>query len=1185
MSFFYEKKKGGSKSKKAVQTIPVHLMHERECGLCYLDKREKELDTPKFEPSGPKDADVYILGAHPSEKEDQNGKHFSGDTSTLLRNYVPARYKRKVRYNFTSRCHPLSSNDKELLTQIECCRPSVIRDIEATKPKIIVGVGNPVLKWALGKGGMMDAWRGRTIPIKIGSHLCWYMPVYDPTFVYLEGKKNKRGERQDSKYDSFFLRDLRTACDGVDNGDFDTVPWIEESDIDSDCAWIKGHSEMDFRKLERFLKKAQEKEYVGLDLETTAFRPYSNGRILSCSVTTEDGTLAFPLQHKKGWRSWDRKYEQKALDLFGEFIVNSKAKIWHNMGFDMEWLHHFYGIDVFKNQRYEDTLIMAYLIDSRKGMLSLDTLARVRLGVWLKDQSNVDRANLESEPYEKLLRYNALDTKIMFELFFLLKKDLEDAKTLEPNYEEMLRSAAMLVLCQARGIVPNGERMDKFHDEFTTTINAIEEYLNNLVVIKKFKRAKKHPFQPSSSHDVKYLLDEMLDLPQGRQYKDKSKKTWSYTTDEGCLSAIKREVGGEAGEIAEKLLQHRSASKMLSTYIEGIHAVTHSDGLLHTNYSQTFTSTGRLNSSDPNCFPPGVEYLTEKGWVDCSELDRETKVAQVDLTSDNLSMDFAMPINYIEHDFDGDLYHLKSGKVDIPCTADHRFHIKSTAEAPFRTVTAESYPTYGTWQPCAGEFVGGDVDLLDDQVRLGVAFNADAYWPDEKHVVWEFSKQRKIDRCRQLLTNLGIPHNENKGKTTTTFYVAARHVPGWLKSWRRFSWDLLKLNRRCLDVLIEELYHWDGCVDGLQYSSQYRGDADIIQALQVLSSRRTQMREGLSTAENNHYYLDSCDRNGIHMTHTLEKDRVAHKGKVYCLTMPNDTLVVRHNGKVLITGQSQNFPKRKMKIIREIIGAPHGYHIVSADYGQIEARVFAMASKDKAFMDALWTGYDVHQAWALKIINAYNDMFDIIAAKYELRRDDFDSFSAYEKKVVKSLRGDTKNGWVFPQFFGSSPYSCAANMQIPPEIAEKLAKEFWETFTGVKRWQEKTVKFYEKNGYVETLTGKRRYGPLSYNEIINTPIQGTAATIVLNAMNELSELSRKDENLIHLQPNLNIHDDITLYLPDKTIEKDIEIIAKTMVTPRFDFINVPLVAEVEIGPDWGNQYVYGEYSSNEGWAA
>ena len=83
-------------------------------------------------------------------------------------------------------------------------------------------------------------------------------------------------------------------------------------------------------------------------------------------------------------------------------------------------------------------------------------------------------------------------------------------------------------------------------------------------------------------------------------------------------------------------------------------------------------------------------------------------------------------------------------------------------------------------------------------------------------------------------------------------------------------------------------------------------------------------------------------------------------------------------------------------------------------------------------------------------------------------------------------------------------------------------------------------------------------------------------------MCHLSEKA-EDPQYWYLQPCLNIHDDITLYLPDASIDADIEIIADIMCTPRFDFINVPLLAEIEAGIDWGNQEAIGEYSSDGGW--
>lgn len=170
----------------------------------------------------------------------------------------------------------------------------------------------------------------------------------------------------------------------------------------------------------------------------------------------------------------------------------------------------------------------------------------------------------------------------------------------------------------------------------------------------------------------------------------------------------------------------------------------------------------------------------------------------------------------------------------------------------------------------------------------------------------------------------------------------------------------------------------------------------------------------------------------------------------------------------------QNIPSRKGKEIREMFVPPKGYLIASADYGQIEARFLGVASQDKAFCEAIWNDYDVHMDWAKKIANAYplivNDELDNI-------------------KVLSTFRKAVKNQWTFPAFYGASYFSIARAMNIPLKIVEPLFEEFWEEFKGIKLWQQWVLNFYKEHNYVESMFGRRRHGPLSYNEIINTPIQ------------------------------------------------------------------------------------------------
>lgn len=269
----------------------------------------------------------------------------------------------------------------------------------------------------------------------------------------------------------------------------------------------------------------------------------------------------------------------------------------------------------------------------------------------------------------------------------------------------------------------------------------------------------------------------------------------------------------------------------------------------------------------------------------------------------------------------------------------------------------------------------------------------------------------------------------------------------------------------------------------------------------------------------------------------------------------------------------QNFPKRKRTEVRGIIYAPEGSIFAALDYGQIEARVIAMASLDRNLVDYLWTGYDIHGFWADRFLKRYPRWSDYLAATFGIDRDD-------AAKIRKTGRQEAKNKWVFPQFFGSSYKSCSRDLHIPEDVAEELAEEFWREFAGVLKWQKKLAEKYERDLYVETLTGRRRRGAITKNELINTPVQGTAADIVTRAMCELSELSYLEDDP-HLHPNLNVHDDLSTIMPHWDHRARIDRIAAEMCKPRFDFINVPLIVEASVGQRWNELKEIHVYRSNE----
>lgn len=303
--------------------------------------------------------------------------------------------------------------------------------------------------------------------------------------------------------------------------------------------------------------------------------------------------------------------------------------------------------------------------------------------------------------------------------------------------------------------------------------------------------------------------------------------------------------------------------------------------------------------------------------------------------------------------------------------------------------------------------------------------------------------------------------------------------------------------------------------------------------------------------------------------------RPVNRREIVC---PDDRIRGKYSSMVAETGRLssedpnlQNFPKRKHKEIRGFIAALPGQIIGALDYGQIEFRVVGMASEDPAIVKACWTGYDVHKFWAERMVDIYPEIKDIIVEDFGI---DWDELG------IKTLRQESKNKWVFPQLFGSSIYSCAEALKLPEWAAEELAEEFWDEFRTVKRWQEGLVKKYEKTLYVETLGGRKRRGPLSLNQIINHPIQGTAADIVTAAMDDLS-VKAEAESDPNYQPDINIHDDLTFFLPEDGHLGYIDRIAYEMCRHRFSYINVPIMVEASTGYRWHELEEIKKYRSDE----
>lgn len=244
----------------------------------------------------------------------------------------------------------------------------------------------------------------------------------------------------------------------------------------------------------------------------------------------------------------------------------------------------------------------------------------------------------------------------------------------------------------------------------------------------------------------------------------------------------------------------------------------------------------------------------------------------------------------------------------------------------------------------------------------------------------------------------------------------------------------------------------------------------------------------------------------------------------------------------------QNIPTRTDlgKKIRRAFVADPGYKIVAFDYSQIELRVVAHLSKDKRMIGAFKRDEDIHRSNAAWLFNKK-----------------IESVSQRERQEAKTAN--------FAVLYGMGTYGLSQGMDVSREYAKEFIDNYFSKFSEVKNYLDKTKKFAKKQGYVETLFGRRRYLPEINSHVfniqqaaermaINMPVQGTAADILKMAMIEI-------DKKVNTRLLLQVHDELLF-----EIEKDkVEIMAKKIknIMENIYKFSIPLKVDVSVGNSWG----------------
>ena len=245
----------------------------------------------------------------------------------------------------------------------------------------------------------------------------------------------------------------------------------------------------------------------------------------------------------------------------------------------------------------------------------------------------------------------------------------------------------------------------------------------------------------------------------------------------------------------------------------------------------------------------------------------------------------------------------------------------------------------------------------------------------------------------------------------------------------------------------------------------------------------------------------------------------------------------------------QNIPIRTEEGIRiraAFIPGP-GLVFLAADYSQIDLRVLAHYSKDKALVGAFKSGEDVHARTAAEIFGV-----SPLLVTSEMRR------------VAKSIN--------FGIVYGMSSFGLSNQLDIGRKEAQRFIDKYFALYTGVQGFMEEIVRQAQASGYVTTLLHRRRSVPdinaknkaqreFAERTAINTPIQGTAADIIKLAMircrQELHSAGLSARML------LQIHDELVFELPEAELEAGLPLIRSAMESAMV--LDVPLVVNFTVG--------------------
>ena len=293
---------------------------------------------------------------------------------------------------------------------------------------------------------------------------------------------------------------------------------------------------------------------------------------------------------------------------------------------------------------------------------------------------------------------------------------------------------------------------------------------------------------------------------------------------------------------------------------------------------------------------------------------------------------------------------------------------------------------------------------------------------------------------------------------------------------------------------------------------------------------------------------------------TLAKLKSTYTDALLDLVHPEtDRIHTSFNQTVTATGRLsssdpnlQNIPIRtdEGREIRRAFVPKKGWHLVSADYSQVELRILAHCSDDQILIKAFMEDEDIHMRTAAEV------------------------FQVFPSFLTPELRQQAK-AINFGIIYGMSPFGLSKQLEISRKMAKTYIDNYFARYKGVKKFIDSTIEEAIKTKQTSTLLGRIRLLPdinspnrnirqFAERTAINTPIQGSAADLIKVAMIKMDETFK--EKKLKSAMLLSVHDELIFEVPPDELNTVKKLVKKIM--EGVWELKVPLKVNVACGEYW-----------------